>query len=162
MLISIDPGTEQSGICIITDPKRGPFQAAKLENYKVLRYLFSKQEHKLAIETMTSTGMAVGESTFKTAIWIGRFIQQHGGPHRLVKRGEVKMHLCGTMQAKDANIRQALIDRFGEKGTKAAPGLLYGFTNDLYSALAIGLTALETPEAEDAPKANLRIVRPSG
>lgn len=160
MLISIDPGTEKSGICIITDPKRGPFQAAKLENYKVLRYLFGKRDHKLSIETMTATGMAVGESTFKTAIWIGRFLQQHNGSHRLVKRGEVKIHICGSMQAKDSNIRQALIDRFGGKGTKEAPGLLYGFTNDLYSALAIGLTALETPETSDVPFPKLKVVQP--
>ena len=37
---------------------------------------------------------------------------------------EEKMNLCGSMKAKDSNIRQALIDRFGEVGTKKNPRLV--------------------------------------
>jgi hypothetical protein len=43
------------------------------------------------------------------------------------------------MRAKDSNIRQALIDRFGEPGTKKVPGLLYGIKKDEWSALALGV-----------------------
>jgi hypothetical protein len=150
MLIAIDPGPTESGVVKFESPT-GPFVAAKLPNDQLLKYLSGKREMRLAIETMTSTGMAVGAETFKTCIWIGRFLERHGGPHRLIKRGEVKLHLCGTMQARDPNIRQALVDRFGDKGTKKAPGKLYGFHSDLYSALAIGLTALETPETKEEP-----------
>ncbi|HET6477318.1 MAG TPA: hypothetical protein VFH93_14740 [Thermoleophilia bacterium] len=44
---------------------------------------------------------------------------------------------------KDANIRQALLDRFGGPaavGRKAAPGPLYGIARDVWSALAIAVT----------------------
>jgi hypothetical protein len=55
----------------------------------------------------------------------------------------VKLHLCGSSRAKDPNVRTALLDRFGgagAKGTKAAPGPLYGIAADLWSALAIAVT----------------------
>jgi hypothetical protein len=66
-----------------------------------------------------------------------------------VKRREVKIHLCGSMKAKDANVRQVLLDRYGPGkakavGLKRSPGPLYGFSKDLWSALAVGITWIET------------------
>lgn len=99
----------------------------------------------LAIEMVASYGMAVGVEVFETCLWIGRFIQASGRPWHQVYRKDVKLHLCGFTTAKDANIRQALIDRFGpgkEKavGYKKTPGPLYGITADLWQALAVGVT----------------------
>jgi len=59
----------------------------------------------------------------------------------------VKLHLCGSARAKDTNIRQALIDRYGGSaaiGKKAAPGPLYGVSKDVWSALAVAVTAADT------------------
>jgi hypothetical protein len=44
------------------------------------------------------------------------------------------------MKAKDGNIRQALIDRFGVVGTKKNQGWFYGFSGDIWSAYAVGIT----------------------
>jgi len=60
----------------------------------------------------------------------------------------VKLHLTQTRRAKDANIRQALIDRYGPGkalavGLKATPGPLYGLTGDCWSALAVAVTAAD-------------------
>jgi hypothetical protein len=44
------------------------------------------------------------------------------------------------MKAKDGNIRQALIDRFGPVGTKKNPGWFYGFSGDVWQAYAVGVT----------------------
>jgi hypothetical protein len=44
------------------------------------------------------------------------------------------------MKAKDSNIRQALIDRFGEVGIKKNPGWFYGFKKDIWQAYAVGIT----------------------
>ena len=56
----------------------------------------------------------------------------------------MKLNLCGNPRAKDANIRQAIIDRFGGKaaaiGTKKNPGPLYGVSGDVWAAIAVGLT----------------------
>jgi len=48
------------------------------------------------------------------------------------------------MKAKDANIRQALIDKLGPVGTKKSPGPLWGVKSHIWSALAVAVTALET------------------
>ena len=61
------------------------------------------------------------------------------------------MHLCGSAKAKDSNIRQAIIDRYGGDpkrciGTKKAPGPLYGISADQWAALALALTAAENPD----------------
>jgi hypothetical protein len=64
-----------------------------------------------------------------------------------VKRIEVKSHICHSAKANDANIRQALIDRYNGKdaaiGKKAKPGPLYGVSGDMWAALAVGLTVLD-------------------
>jgi hypothetical protein len=74
----------------------------------------------------------------------GRFAEAaHRVPVVILPRRAVMLALCGDSRAKDANIRQALIDRFGGPaavGRKAAPGPLYGIARDVWSALAIAVT----------------------
>lgn len=100
----------------------------------------------LVVEQIASFGMAVGAEVFETCVWSGRFIEAWGSTTwDRIKRHEVKSELCHTQKAKDANIRQALIDRFGpgkEKaiGTKKQPGPLYGIAGDEWSALAVAVT----------------------
>jgi hypothetical protein len=62
----------------------------------------------------------------------------------LVYRHQVKMHICGHPRAKDSNIRQALIDKLGPVGTKAAPGPLYGVKSHAWAAVAVAVTVQET------------------
>jgi hypothetical protein len=57
-----------------------------------------------------------------------------------ITRGEVKVHVCNSKKAKDANVRQALIDRLGKPGTKKAPGPTYGIAGDVWAALAVAVT----------------------
>ena len=106
----------------------------------------------LAIEMVASYGMAVGASVFETCVWAGRFIERWSavsaaGSVTQVYRREVKLHICGSAKAKDANVRQALIDRYGGKakaiGRKATPGPLYGMSGDCWSALGVAITAAE-------------------
>ena len=69
-------------------------------------------------------------------------------------RLDVKLHLCKDSRAKDANIRQALLDRFpatgGGKtpqiGTKAQPGPLYGIKSHLWAALGVAVTFADKQE----------------
>jgi hypothetical protein len=96
----------------------------------------------LAIDPGTSQSALV---VFETVFWIGRFCQAWRGEYVRIHRREVKLHLCNSARAKDANVRQALIDRFGPGkdraiGKKASKGPLYGFKSDLWAALGVAVT----------------------
>ncbi len=76
---------------------------------------------------IASYGMAVGQTVFETCKWIGRFEELAFSKQIITKfiyRKDEKVNLCHSMKAKDSNIRQALIDRFGEVGTKKKPRLV--------------------------------------
>jgi len=146
-ILAIDPGCTESAWLTFEEGCIKVF--AKEPNEKLLTdirerpynpHYNSGQAHHLAIEMVASYGMPVGKEVFETVLWIGRFIEAWGGPFTLVYRKDVKMHLCGSMKAKDGNIRQALIDRFGPPGTKANPGATYGISKDVWSALAVAVT----------------------
>ena len=146
-MIAIDPGPEKSAwVMIIQDQLT---QAEICTNEEMLKTLRMYRGHILAVEMIASYGMPVGSEVFETCVWIGRFIEACQGKHEKVYRKDVKMHLCGNMKAKDSNIRQALIDKYGpgkEKaiGLKATPGPLYGFKADMWAALGVGVTWCET------------------
>lgn len=149
-LIGIDPGTEQSGLVIMVDGRVA--SCGVYDNDTVLEELRIHAGTPVAIEMIASYGMAVGREVFETCVWIGRFLQEAGPDYvRLVYRRDVKVHLCQSAKAKDANIRQALIDKFGGSkeaaiGKKASPGPLYGVASHAWAALAVAVTALETPQ----------------
>ena len=58
-------------------------------------------------------------------------------------RKDIKLHLCNSVKAKDSNIIQALKDRFGDKGTAKKKGYFYGFSKDIWQAMAVGVTYLD-------------------
>lgn len=148
-LISIDPANLNSAYCIIDTETYKPTGFAKIPNCELLHnlQLALAVGTTVVIENIASYGMAVGKEVFETCIWIGRYLQAAetaGAKVELIYRKDVKMNLCGSMKAKDTNIRQALIDRFGEVGTKKAQGWFYGFKSDIWSAYAVGVTYLDT------------------
>lgn len=152
-LLAIDPGTEQSGWCLFGNgAERDVTRFWRVVNCGVMpngeliafaRATGTFSLAALAIEMVASYGMPVGRETFETVRWIGRFQQAWHSPEevRLVYRRDVKLYLCGSMKAKDANVRQALIDKLGPVGTKANPGPLYGVKSHAWSALAVAVTA---------------------
>lgn len=156
MILGIDPGTTESG-WVVLDGAQTVHRSGTDQNRVVLNLVNQWAKNgkgPLAIEMIASYGMAVGKEVFETCVWIGRFVQAYEWwtslePTRIYRR-DVKLHLCGNAKAKDANIRQALIDRYppeqgGGKtpqiGTKAQPGPLYGVTGDAWAALAVAVTA---------------------
>ncbi len=140
LLIGLDPGNVESAV-VLWDGKK-IIAAQKEPNDNIMMWLLDQRPTPLVIERVACYGMAVGESVFETVYWSGRFAQAYGVRYvERIPRMDVKMHLCHNSRAKDGNIRQALIDRFGEVGTKKAPGVLYGMAGDLWAALAVAVTA---------------------
>ncbi len=142
-ILAIDPGSAQSAWLQYDGSSPGSFGITANEVLaKALRS--GGLPDVVVIEKIESYGMAVGAEVFDTVWWAGRFAEAASRvPVVMLPRRAVKLALCGDSRAKDANIRQALIDRFGGSaavGRKAAPGPLYGISRDVWSALAIAVT----------------------
>jgi hypothetical protein len=157
-ILAIDPGTVQSAWVLYAGGLPVAFgiwsNADLLDALRSGAPTYAAFEPAVAvIEQVASYGMPVGAEVFETVRWSGRFEEAlHPTPVVLLPRMAVKMHLCGNSRAKDANIRRALLDKFGGPsfdpkvavGTKKAPGPLYGIHADLWAALAIAVTFAET------------------
>lgn len=154
-ILGIDPGTTESAYVILGNGRI--FDHAKLPNHDMRRVLLSfanAMNCTLALEMVASYGKPVGKEVFQTALWIGRFIECWSGPHVLIERPDVKLHLCHSRsKVTDGVIRQALIDRFGPGkeaaiGKKKNPGPLYRIRADEWQALALAITAQDRMAAE--------------
>lgn len=144
MIVAIDPGPVKSAR-VIMDKYGHIIDADIIDNHSMIKCLSSYEENcNLFIEMIASYGMAVGQETFETCVWIGRFIQAWSGSDPIrYTRNEIKNHICHSSRANDSNIRQALIDRYGPPGTKKNPGPTYGITADMWAALAVATTAYD-------------------
>lgn len=136
MIIGIDPGPREFA-WVLWDGSR-VVECGDQPNGVLLR---PADEYDVAIEWIESFGMAVGREVFETVFSIGRMAAMKDV--RLVPRRDVKLHICRSAKAKDGNIRQALIDRFGPTGTKKNPGPLFGISNHRWAALAVAVTAFD-------------------
>jgi hypothetical protein len=165
-ILAIDPGTTHSGVVEIETAatfREWRIFGRDMGNLELLEWMYGHAEHHAgfycAIEMIQSQGMAVGQETFGTCVWIGRLVEAWLHPERntnwdeidapaLINRMEVKMTLCGHPRAKDPNIRVALLDKFGPGkslaiGLKASRGPLYGISGHMWQALAVGVTFFE-------------------
>ncbi len=165
MLLAIDPGPVESAWVEYEGGQ--PTAFAKESNELVLRRVHETSSDRLAIEKIVSYGRPVGQDTFATCVWCGRFEQMwhdriwavalnrklqdfKSGPVVHVTRLQVKQYVCKSGKAKDGAVRQALIDRWGGVegkakaiGKKAAPGPLYGISKDVWQALGVAVAADE-------------------
>jgi hypothetical protein len=153
-VLAVDPGTTRSAICRLSPG--GTPECERLENDHLLRRLRGASECGdpaiLVIEQVEhyGTGMPIGRDVLETVYWSGRFCEaweRGGGRVERLPRRVVKLHLCGTSRAKDPNVRQALIDRWGGQedaiGRKATAGPLYGIAGDEWAATAVAVTYLD-------------------
>ena len=148
-VLAIDPGPDDSGYCMWNGRFLDGF--GSLPNGELRDMLAIRWPDLVVIEKVASYGMAVGESTFETCVQTGRFIEccdRKNLPVIRMPRRDVKLHICGSMKAKDANIMTALVDRFGDrakhgalgKGTKKDPGFFFGFKSHTWAAFALAVT----------------------
>ena len=157
-ILAIDPGDKDSAFVLMLsgyEVDRDTFD--KFDNDLMLKQLqlfahVYKEDLTVVIEKVASYGMAVGAEVFETCVWIGRFTQaalERGCRVEYVYRLDEKLALCHDSRARDSNIRQALVDRFAKfdkktgKGTKKHPDWFYGFSRDIWSAYAVGVTWLD-------------------
>lgn len=161
-VVAIDPGTTESGVCLVRTEDAKPLWCAKLKNEDVYEAVITELEDQwieswqviLVIERMYNP-KAASSHVFLTCEWIGRFdilfnlLSLKQGTE-YVYRYEEYRSLCGKEYARnDKGIKSALVDRFAYgqsnygKGTKKDPGWFYGFSADAWSAYAIAVTYLD-------------------
>ncbi len=143
-ILAIDPGTFSSAFVFWDSYKKIILDKGIWPNDKMLEIINDTKFDALVIEAIASFGMPVGKEVFATCIWVGRFWQASLYPVHLIYRKDVKSFLCGSMKAKDSNIRQALIDMIGPQGTKKNPGPTHGVKADMWAALGVCLTFVGT------------------
>ena len=136
--LGVDPGNTKTAIVFINgadiiDHFYLPNQEA-LEKIIDISMNYTKLE--IYCEMIASYGMPVGKSIFDTCLFIGRIIEAVPET-KLITRNVIKNCICNSSKAKDANIRQALIDIYGEVGTKKNQGGTFGLSGDKWAALAV-------------------------
>ena len=150
-ILAIDVGTTESGYAVLKMPFE-LIEFGKVSNEELLKIVKSGLYDKLIYEEFQSYGMPIGVSTIKSITWNGRYIQSAldvGREVFPVFRKEEKLLLCGSLKAKDSNIRQELINRYAKhdfksgKGVKAKPDTFYGVSKDVWQAIAVGVTYYE-------------------
>lgn len=161
LVVSIDPGTVVSGYVVLrpgfSDDEYEIVEGGVMPNGELIErisFFADVEDCAFVIEQIKSYGQVVGQTTFETVLWSGRFIERwlvgKNEFYRIPRKDAVK-YVTGSGNGKDADVFRCLKNRFGEPGRKTDPGFLYGLTNDARAALAVALTLIEgnkvyTPE----------------
>lgn len=145
MIVAIDPGSEQSAI--VQWDGSAVREGTILDNELCRKFLRSRSKpFEIFVEMVACYGMPVGREIFETCLQIGRIQEiacDRGLSCTLLYRQSIKLHHCKSSRAKDSNIRQALIDKYGAPGTKKNRGVTYGLKKDLWQAFALATYATE-------------------
>ena len=139
-VLAIDPGTSKSAFVCWTGQKVHGFG---VETNEMMESVLHLTECDVYCEWVSSYGMRVGAEVFETCYWVGRFAKACVQPFQRVPRMEVKRWHTGRGSTKDADVRGALIEKYGPPGLKANPGLTYGLTSHTWQAFALATYVTE-------------------
>ena len=108
MILGLDPGTHKTGWCIMTRPGR-VLDSGYRDNAWVEEFIKTAPAYHLAIEKIVCQGRRiVGEETFTTCRWIGRFEltweQRTGNRATLYSRAEA-VGILGATGDRDVALR---------------------------------------------------------
>lgn len=152
-VLAIDPGPVNTAYALVRRTDRHLYAFGIINNQMLLWHLEKLLPADVAIEMIASYGMAVGAEVFETCVWIGRIMQhlESCGADNIscIFRREVKIAMCGSMQAKDANVRQAIIDSYQANQSNDVTkkgGSLYKVSKDVWAAIGVALTQISKDE----------------
>jgi hypothetical protein len=137
VILGCDPGSDQSA-CVLWDTKQNRILKHWQEpNGVVLTILRGMVcPDVCVIEDVAFYGKVLNKSTFETLKFIGRIQEIFPHNHALVIYPEIAVHFCNSRRVKTSQINAVLMDRFGGKGTKKQPGVLFGIKEHEWSALS--------------------------
>lgn len=147
-ILGIDPSNVHSAYCLVDTKDMHPIEFGIIDNQEMIKNIKRIKEEcgeneiiHFVIEGMQNQGMPVGNTVFDTVLLIGRFIEHaifnSYDKIIMIYRRDEKLCICNNTRAKDSNIRQALINKYGEVGIKKNQGFFYGFKKDCWAAFAV-------------------------
>ena len=162
-IFAIDPGPHISGYVEYDCVSQKPIASGLMPNPKLRKLLKKNKCPAMVYEKLQGMGMMPSKETFTTCEEVGRMIECFKGEVIPLTRHQVKLLICGTMRAKDSNIRAAIIDMYGDGkveaiGNKKDPGPLYGVKSHAWQALAL-VKALERKAHDDRAAGNTEAAR---
>ena len=139
--IGIDPGAVNSGFVVYDSDSETVLDKELAPNICIAQLIENHRDtaERVIIEQLRGYGLRVGNDTFDSIWWSGRFAEaavRLGLEVYMAPRKDIVKTICDNGNAGDKGVRDALIDRFGPVGTKKAPGKLYGISSHMWAALA--------------------------
>jgi hypothetical protein len=165
LIYGIDPGPERTAVVCYDPERRVPVWGEWVQNIKVISHVLltpspvrkSRPEDVYVIEYPQNYGSMMGATTLDTCFACGLITGHLSVNYRYsrpIARPSVKTHLLGVARGNDAQVKRALWNALGEPGTKKDPGPTYclhmrrgGASKHLWAALAVAVTAAESPES---------------
>jgi len=161
-ILAIDPGEKQSAYVVLEHKTMKVEDRGILPNTEFImgfrgdtETFFNNYYDAVVIEYPAPRGQPMYTQLVDTIFWIGRFAQACSTEMIRMDRKDVKMALCDSTKAKDSNIRAACISRFEYQvkhkkgrcpviGAGGCEGPLYGIVKDIWAALAVALTFMDS------------------
>ena len=148
LILGIDPGTTESGICLIEAKdfaKPNILNSDKLENQSLKLEIESLIRHtevnlQVVIEGMANQSRAFGQSSIETCYLIGRLMEFCKGrdiPVTLYRRHEYGRFFVNSGVLNDATLRAALETIWGPSAKKNDPLYVLRGASDKRSAYAL-------------------------
>ena len=150
LILGIDPGTTESGVCLIEAKNvhmPNILKAEKTENSnlfsQILLLWLEKDTGKrleVVIEGMANQSRAFGQSSIETCYFIGRLLEHCSRkdiPVTLYKRHEYGRFFVSNGLLKDATLRAALETIYGPSAKKTDPLYVLRGASDKRSAFAL-------------------------
>ena len=156
IMLGIDPGPRDSGLTWWDTDAEKVRESREDLNDNILRELRDNPIPMCAaamiiIEDPQPMRRPASEDFIDTCKWSGRFREAIEGGLDLATIGslimipyrEVSQHFCRIVGAKETFVKRAIIEKYGDPGTKSKPGKLYGTKGHGWSALAVCIVASE-------------------
>ena len=149
LILGIDPGTTESGICVIEEKNfnlPNILTAEKVDNSKITGlialYRYGGNRLEVVIEGMACQSRAFGDSSIQTCYFIGRLMEWCDKPVNpipvtLYKRHEYGRFFVNNGLLKDATLRAALETIWGPSAKKNDPLYPLRGASDKRSAFAL-------------------------
>lgn len=146
-ILAIDPGPKESAYVLWDAENKKVINKEYLANGILLSSIYYIEADYVVIEGVTNYGMPVGNNIFEMLLWVGRFYEAAKNNKNIytkpvpviIYRNDIQIHFCNTKKASKSNVNMVLTNRFGKKGTKENPGILYGITYHIWDALALAV-----------------------